>query len=222
LKAKEQRNESEHVTGSSGFRKNASYPTEAPGRLSASRCCSSDSVATSGCLRIRKNDVLRNPLEDSLSTLLKGSASPLEQTEADQERKRLMKTGESFVYQDVVFDPQLIREAKSVGFEVKAVYVATEDPTLNLGRVLIRVSNGGPFAPISRIPQDHSHGLKQLPAAKKLAGDLMLFDNTVHGRDPRLVAHFQSGKLVKVAREIPKWAQKALGKEFAKWLKPIS
>ena len=161
-------------------------------------------------------------LKTAFPTLLKGSASPLEQTEADQERKRLMKTGESFVYQDVVFDPQLIREAKSVGFEVKAVYVATEDPTLNLGRVLIRVSNGGPFAPISRIPQDHSHGLKHLPEAKKLAGDLMLFDNTVHGRDLRLVAHFQSGKLVKVAREIPKWAQKAFGKKFAKWLKPIS
>ncbi len=68
-------------------------------------------------------------LKTAFPTLLKGSASPLEQTEADQERKRLMKTGESFVYQDVVFDPQLIREAKSVGFEVKAVYVATEDPT---------------------------------------------------------------------------------------------
>ena len=84
-------------------------------------------------------------LKTAFPTLLKGSASPLEQTEADQERKRLMKTGESFVYQDVVFDPQLIREAKSVGFEVKAVYVATEYPTLNLGRVLIRVSNGSPL-----------------------------------------------------------------------------
>jgi len=89
-----------------------------------------------------------------------------------------------------MFDPQLIREAKSVGFEVKAVYVATEDPTLNLGRVLIRVSNGGPFAPISRIPQDYSHGLKQLPEVKKLADDLMLFDNTPHGRGIRLIAHF--------------------------------
>ena len=161
-------------------------------------------------------------LKTAFPTLLKGSASPLEQTEADQERKRLMKTGESFVYQDVVFDPQLIREAKSVGFEVKAVYVATEDPTLNLGRVLIRVSNGGPFAPISRIPQDYSHGLKQLPEVKKLADDLMLFDNTPHGRGIRLIAHFRERELVKLSRTIPKWAEKAFGKEFNTWLKPGS
>jgi len=151
---------------------------------------------------------------------LKASTSPLEQTETNQERKRLLKTGESFVYQDVVFDPQLISEAKSAGHEVKAVYVATEDPTLNLGRVLIRVNNGGRFAPVSRIPTDLDHGLKQLPKIRKLADDLMLFDNTEHAHGVRLVAHFQQGKLLKLARTIPNWAQKVFGKEFDKWLKP--
>ena len=101
---------------------------------------------------------------------------------------------------------------------MKAVYIATEDPTLNLGRILIRVSNGGPFAPISRIPQDYSHGLKQLPEVEKLADDLMLFDNTPHGRGIRLIAHFRDRELVKLARVIPKWAQKAFGSEFADWL----
>jgi predicted ABC-type ATPase len=74
-----------------------------------------------------------------------------------------LKIGESFVYQDVVFDPQQIREAKLAGYEVKAIHIATEDPTLNLGRVLIRVNNGGRFAPISRIPSDYANGLRQLP-----------------------------------------------------------
>jgi predicted ABC-type ATPase len=152
--------------------------------------------------------------------LLKVSASLLEQAETDEERKRLLKTGESFVYQDVVFDPQLIREAKSTAFEVKAVYLANEDPTLNLGRVLIRVNNGGRFAPVSRIPGDYAKGLKQLPKIRKLADDLMLFDNTAHARGPRLVAHFQQGRLQKLARAIPRWAQKAFEKEFDKWLHP--
>ncbi len=154
-------------------------------------------------------------LKTAFSTLLKGSASPLEQTEADQERKRLMKTGKSLVCQDVVFDPQLICEAKSIGFEVKAVYVATEDPILNLGRILIRVNNGGRFAPISRIAHEYAQGVRQLPKVKKVADDLMLFDNTAHARDVRLVAHFRAGNLVKLARQIPKWAQKAFGKELA-------
>ena len=149
---------------------------------------------------------------------LKANTSPLEQAETDQERKQLLKAGESFVYQDVAFDLPLIAETKSAGYEVKAVYVGTEDPTLNLGRIMIRVNNGGAFAPISRIPQDYTHGLKQLSKMKKLAHDLILFDNTPHARGVRLIAHFRDRELVKLARVIQKWAQKAFGKEFAKWL----
>ena len=146
--------------------------------------------------------------------LLRANASPLEQAETDQARKRLLKMGESFVYVSDLFDVEVIREASAAGYEIKAAYLATEDPNLNLGRVLIRVNNGGRFAPISRIASDYTQGLRQLPKVKNLTDDLMLFDNTAHGRDVRLVAHFQAGKLVKLAREIPKWARKALGREF--------
>jgi predicted ABC-type ATPase len=126
------------------------------------------------------------------------------------------------LYVSDLFDLEVVHEARAAGYDTKAVYLATEDPILNLGRVLIRVNNGGRFAPISRIADDYVRGLSQLPKVKTLTDDLVLFDNTAHARDVRLVAHFQSGKLVKLAREIPKWAQKAFGKEFAKWLKPIS
>lgn len=126
--------------------------------------------------------------------------------------------GESFVYVSDLFDLEVIRAARTAGYEIKAVYLATEDPTLNLGRALIRVNNGGRFAPMSRIANDYVRGLSQLPKLKKLTDDLMLFDNTAHARDARLVAHFQGGKLVKLAREIPKWAQKAFGSEFTSWL----
>jgi len=69
-----------------------------------------------------------------------------------------------------------------------------------MGRVLVRVSNGGPFAALARIPDDYADGLKHLSEAKKLADDLMLFDNTTHGRGHRLVAHFHAGELMKLAR----------------------
>ncbi len=101
---------------------------------------------------------------------------------------------------------------------IKVFYVGTEDPNLNMGRVLLRASNGGPFAALARIPDDYVHGLKHLPEAKKLVDDLMLFDNTAHGRGHRLVAHFHVGELMKLASSVPKWAQKAFGKEFEKWL----
>lgn len=158
-------------------------------------------------------------LKTAFPKVLKVSASPLEQSEADKERKRLWKIGQSFVYQDVVFDPQQIRQAKSAGYQVKAVYVATEDPTLNLGRILIRISNGGAFAAISRIPHDFFQGTKQLTKIRKLGDDLMLFDNTVHAHGSRLVAHFHEGVLAKSARTVPKWAQRVFQAEFEKLLR---
>jgi predicted ABC-type ATPase len=134
------------------------------------------------------------------------------------ERSRLTKEGHSFVYQDTTIDSQMIREAQEAGFAVRVFYVGTEDPNLNVGRVLLRASNGGPFAALARLPDDYVHGLKHLPEAKRLSDDLMLFDNTTHGRGHRLVAHFHAGELMKLARSVPKWTQKVFGKEFEKWL----
>src|SRR6266571_5112380 len=131
---------------------------------------------------------------------------------------RLTKERHSFVLQNGTINSRAIREAQEAGFDVKVFYVGTEDPNLNMGRVLLRASNGGPFAALARIPDDYVHGLKHLPEAKKLADDLMLFDNTAHGRGHRLVAHFHVGELMKLARSVPKWAQRVFGKEFEKWL----
>jgi predicted ABC-type ATPase len=165
-----------------------------------------------------KNTFYDTHLKTVFPDVLKASASPLEQTESDRERKRLLSEGESFVYVSDLFDFEVIRHARAGGYETKAVYLATEDPNLNLGRILIRVNNGGRFAPILRIANHYTWGLRQLPKVRKLADDLMLFDNTTHGRDVRLVAHFQAGELVKLAREIPRWARKGFGREFDKLL----
>jgi predicted ABC-type ATPase len=156
-------------------------------------------------------------LKNTLPRLLKSSASPLEQAQKEQECGLLMKAGESFVYSSTIFDLEPIRHARSAGYDVKAIYVATEDPDLNLGRVLIRVGHGGPFAPVGRIRDDSVQGLKQLAAVKKLADDLMLYDNTAHARSVRLVAHFHEGELVKLTRSIPKWAHGVFGKKFDSW-----
>jgi predicted ABC-type ATPase len=156
-------------------------------------------------------------LIDVLVLVLHGGAHG-EQTEINQERSRLQKERESFLYQDVTVDRQIIQDARKAGFEVKVIFVATEDPNLNIGRVLLRVAQGGPFAPLGRVADDYAQGMKQLPELKKQADDLMLFDNTNNGRGVRLVAHFREGDLVKLARSVPKWAQKMFGKEFDKWM----
>ena len=175
-------------------------------------------IILAGTAGAGKTTFYESKLKTVFPTLLKASASPFEQAETNRERARLLKEGQPFVYQDATIDSQMIREAHESGFDVKVFYVATEDPNLNMGRVLVRVNNGGAFASLARIPDDYAQSMKQLSDVKKVADDLMLFDNTAHGRGHRLVAHFQGGELMKLARSVPKWAQRVFGKEFEKWL----
>jgi len=175
-------------------------------------------IILAGSAGAGKTTFYESKLKTVFPTLLKASASPLEQAETNRERARLLKEGQPFVYQDATIDSQIIREAQDSGFDVKVFYIATEDPNLNMGRVLVRVNNGGAFASLARIPDDYAQSMKQLSDVKKVVDELMLFDNTAHGRGHRLVAHFQAGELMKLARSVPKWAQKVFGKEFEKWL----
>lgn len=174
-------------------------------------------IILAGAAGAGKTTFYESKLKTVFPTLLKASASPLEQTENNRERVRLLKAGQPFVYQDATIDSQIIREAHDSGLNVKVFYIATEDPNLNMGRVLVRVNNGGAFASLARIPDDYAQSMKQLSDVKKVADDLMLFDNTAHGRGHRLVAHFQGGELMKLARSVPKWTQRVFGREFEKW-----
>jgi predicted ABC-type ATPase len=175
-------------------------------------------IILAGTAGAGKTTFYESKLKTVFPSLLKASSSPMERIDTDRERRRLMKEGHSFVYLDTTVDSRLMREAREADFDVKVFYVGTEHPNLNMGRVLLRVNNGGPFAALARIPDDYVQGLKQLSDVKKLADDLMLFDNTTNGRGHRLIAHFQCGELMKLARSVPKWTQRVFEKEFEKWL----
>jgi predicted ABC-type ATPase len=112
----------------------------------------------------------------------------------------------------------LLRMARSSEFEARVMFIATEHPDLNTSRVLARVARGGPFAPLATIPAEYEKGLRDLPGVRKTADELILIDNTAEGRGHRVVAQFAKGEIVKLARSVPEWAQKAFGKEFTKWL----
>ncbi len=55
---------------------------------------------------------------------------------------------------------------------------------------------------------------KNLAEARKHADELIVYDNTVHNRGFRVVAHFAGGELNKAAQTIPDWVAKVFGKEL--------
>jgi predicted ABC-type ATPase len=174
-------------------------------------------VVLAGAPGAGKATFYESRLKSIFPLVLKATSSPLEQRETDEERRRIQKEEHSFVYQDLTVDPKLIDGARKAGYEVSVIYLGTEDPSLNIGRILVRVGQGGPFAALGRIAEDFARGTKQLPHLRSLANELMLFDNTTHGRGARLVAHFHEGDLVKLARTVPRWVQKVFGKDFGRW-----
>jgi predicted ABC-type ATPase len=165
-----------------------------------------------------KTTFYETKLHSVFPTVLKSSGSPLEQAQVEEQRSRLLKESRSFVYVSSVIDLELLRRARSAGFETKVMFVGTEHPDLNIARVLSRVSRGGPFAPLATISEEYERGLRDLPAVRKAADEFILLDNTVEGRGHRVVAQFVKGEILKLARSIPEWAQKPFGKEFTKWL----
>ena len=53
------------------------------------------------------------------------------------------------------------------GFTTKVVVISTEDPNLNAGRILVRMSHGGQSVPLGTIPESYQESMRSLPEARK-------------------------------------------------------
>jgi len=131
-----------------------------------------------------------------------------------EQQKKLLNERRSFAVEDIGVDKQLLGEAKAAGFATKVLFISTEDPNLNVGRILVRVSRGGQAEAISSVNRSYLEATKNLAEVRKHADELILYDNTAHGRGYRVVAHFIRGELNKTAQTIPDWAAEVFGKEL--------
>ena len=83
--------------------------------------------------------------------------------EAEQIRHMLLKTRKDFTFETVLSTDrnlELLRQAKELGYEIHAVFVLTNNPSINVKRVRARVEAGGHDVPeekiISRYEKDNS------------------------------------------------------------------
>jgi predicted ABC-type ATPase len=59
------------------------------------------------------------------------------------QREAMLRERRSFAVKDLVVDADLLESARNAGYATKVVFISTEDPSLNIGRILIRMSRGG-------------------------------------------------------------------------------
>jgi predicted ABC-type ATPase len=130
------------------------------------------------------------------------------------QRDAMLRERRSFAVEDLVVDTELLENARQAGYTTKVLFISTEDPNLNVGRILVRMSRGGQAVPLGTIPASYEEAMKSLPEARRHADDLLVYDNTPNGRGHRLVARFIAGELVKTTNTTPAWLKDAFGREL--------
>jgi predicted ABC-type ATPase len=130
------------------------------------------------------------------------------------QRDAMLRERRSFVVEDLTVDTELLESARQAGYTTKVLFISTEDPNLNVGRILVRMSRGGQAVPLSTIPESYDEAMKSLPEASRHADDLLVYDNTPNGKGHRLVARFIAGELVKATHTSPNWLKDVFGREL--------
>jgi len=130
-------------------------------------------------------------------------------------REARLREHRSFAVEDLVVDTELLENATDAGYATKVIFISTEDPNLNIGRILIRMSRGGQSVPLNTIPESYDESMRSLPRARKHADDVLVYDNTPDGKGHRLVARFIAAELVKVTHSSPEWLKRAFARELA-------
>jgi predicted ABC-type ATPase len=129
-------------------------------------------------------------------------------------REAVLGEHRSFAVEDLTVDTELLESARNAGYATKVIFISTEDPNLNVGRILIRMSQGGQSVPLNAVPESYEESMKSLPQARKHADDVLVYDNTPDGKGHRLVARFLSGELVRVTHSSPDWLKRLFGREL--------
>jgi len=130
------------------------------------------------------------------------------------QREAALREQRSFAVEDLIIDTELLERARNAGYATKVIFISTEDPNLNVGRILIRMSHGGQSVPLKAVPESYEESMKSLPQARKHADDLLVYDNTPDGKGHRLVARLISGELVRVTHSSPDWLKRVCGREL--------
>lgn len=103
---------------------------------------------------------------------------------------------------------RVMKQAQELGYEVTLVYVATENPSINIKRIVMRHTAGGHDIPEKDIRRRYQRSLANLEAAIACADHVRLIDNSRHEK-PHEFARFDSGKL-KIEDPVPQFGKSAL------------
>ncbi|CAA7625985.1 conserved hypothetical protein [Magnetospirillum sp. LM-5] len=121
-------------------------------------------------------------------------------------QKRLIAERRSFALETTFSGNReiaLIKEAKAAGYKVNLIFVCTDSPDLSIGRIAVRVADGGHHVPAADVRRRHGRSLANLSQGLDLVDRAWLLDNS--RARMRLVASFENGQRKSQAAGVPRW-----------------
>ncbi len=95
--------------------------------------------------------------------------------------EKLVAINESFCFETVMSHPskiKMLEAAKSAGYNVYLYFVYTNNPSLNIWRIYLRVKQGGHNVAVDRIKDRFKKSFNLLSFAVKKADRVFLIDNS--------------------------------------------
>ena len=99
-----------------------------------------------------------------------------------------------------------VKRAKEAGFFIRLFFICTDSPSINAGRVTMRVIKGGHDVPIPKIISRYYRSIENCLSSITLIDRMYFYDNTLADTDPVLMFRVNNGKLGKIYNNIASWA----------------
>lgn len=140
------------------------------------------------------------------------------QDAAERRRAELIARRESLVVESTFSHPSkldLLHEARAAGYDVSVYHVGVRTPEHAVRRVAARVAAGGHPVPESRIRGRYERNGPLIREAVLMADLGLVFDNSLVGRSPLLLATFIRGSGRRIAPRFPAWAETLYAPDLA-------
>jgi predicted ABC-type ATPase len=153
---------------------------------------------------------------DQIEKDLGGSGGPIAseaaQREAIRQRRIAMEQGQSFAFETVMSHPSRISELASLanyGYFVILVFIATDDPEINVRRVQYQETTGHYVEPV-KVRERYVRSLDLLAAAFAVADATFIYDNSTDEEEPSVQAVHQSEHELLLRPDCKGWVQRNL------------
>lgn len=129
---------------------------------------------------------------------------------AEKMREECLAQRKSMIFETVLSASDkvdFINRAHLAGFFIRLFFISTQSPTINAARIAGRVMEGGHDVPITKIISRYCKSIVNCQIAAKIADRTYLYDNSIDGKEAKLLLRMKNGKIFKQYETIlPHWA----------------